>query len=76
MTDLYDRAAELEELDRKVALQAQQDRAGLAGKTIDDSATECRDCDEPIPYKRRAAIPGCQFCVDCQAQREKAFYEH
>jgi phage/conjugal plasmid C-4 type zinc finger TraR family protein len=76
MTDIYDRACEQEERDRKIALQAQQARAGLAGKTVSDSATECQDCAEPIPYKRREAMPGCQFCIECQAQREKAFYEH
>lgn len=75
MTDIFDRATELEELERRVALQAQTNRAGLVGKTAADSATECADCEEPIPEQRRVAIPGCQRCVECQAQREKAFYE-
>lgn len=30
------------------------------------SATHCGDCDEPIPERRRQAIPGCQRCTDCQ----------
>lgn len=75
MTDIYDRACEQEERDRAIALRAQQNRAGLAGKTSTDSAVECQDCAEPIPRQRREAIPGCQFCVECQVQREKAFYE-
>lgn len=75
MTDIFDRATDQEELDREVALAAQRSRAGLAGKTVADSALDCSDCDEPIPQPRREAIPGCQFCVGCQAQREKAFYE-
>lgn len=75
MTDIFDRAGEQEEYDRKIALQAQQSRAGLAGKTSADSATHCGDCREAISYKRREAAPGCRFCIQCQAQREKAFYE-
>lgn len=75
MTDIYDRATEQEELGRAVALAAQRNRAGMEGKTSADSAIDCVDCDEPIPLLRRQAVPGCQFCIDCQAQREKAFYE-
>jgi phage/conjugal plasmid C-4 type zinc finger TraR family protein len=75
MTDITDRAAEQEELDRAVAMSAQRNRAGLDGKTIADSATDCTDCGEQIPFLRRQAMPGCQFCIDCQAHREKAFYE-
>ncbi len=75
MTDIFDRATAQEERDRDDALKLQAHRAGIAGKTVADSATECSDCDEPIPEQRRVAIPGCQRCVECQAQREKAFYE-
>lgn len=75
MTDIFDRATEQEELDRALAMAAQRRRTGKDGKTIADSATDCLDCDEPIPLLRREAVPGCQFCTDCQAQREKAFYE-
>ncbi|WP_416053290.1 TraR/DksA C4-type zinc finger protein [Cupriavidus basilensis] len=37
------------------------------------SAEACRDgaCGEPIPEARRLALPGCQYCVECQARREK-----
>ena len=75
MTDIFDRATEREEQDREAALAVQRSRAGLDGKTFADSASHCTDCDEPIPLKRREAMPGCQFCIDCQALREKAFYE-
>ncbi|MDM3127280.1 TraR/DksA C4-type zinc finger protein [Citrobacter sp. CK204] len=30
------------------------------------SAERCEECDEPIPDPRRAAVPGCQTCADCQ----------
>lgn len=29
------------------------------------------DCDEPIPEKRRVALPGVQLCAQCQTHREK-----
>ncbi|MFZ6748532.1 TraR/DksA C4-type zinc finger protein [Undibacterium sp. Ren11W] len=75
MTDFIDRASEQEAQDRKLALQEQARRANLTGKTISDSALECTECAEPIPLNRRLAMPGCQFCISCQTQREKAFYE-
>jgi len=30
------------------------------------SASHCLECGEAIPEERRRAVPGCQFCVDCQ----------
>ena len=36
------------------------------------SAEECDDCGEPIPPRRREAIPGVRTCVSCQAGRDKA----
>jgi phage/conjugal plasmid C-4 type zinc finger TraR family protein len=43
----------------------------LDGKTVDDSAHICIDCDEPIPQARREAYPGLQRCVECQAPKQK-----
>jgi phage/conjugal plasmid C-4 type zinc finger TraR family protein len=37
-----------------------------------ESAEKCDDCGEPIPAKRRAALPGVRTCVNCQAERDKA----
>jgi phage/conjugal plasmid C-4 type zinc finger TraR family protein len=37
-----------------------------------ESAEECDDCGEPIPQKRREALPGVRTCVACQAERDKA----
>lgn len=71
MTDIYDRATEIEEAQREDALQEQARRAGLAGKTVADSALECEMCDDPIPDLRRQAVPGVQLCVDCQNEIEK-----
>jgi len=35
-----------------------------------EGAEECDDCGEPIPPKRRAAIPGVRTCVACQSARD------
>lgn len=32
------------------------------------SLTHCKDCDEEIPLARQKAVPGVQFCVECQDQ--------
>ncbi|MCO8248493.1 TraR/DksA family transcriptional regulator [Comamonas thiooxydans] len=69
MTDFFDRAQALELQLRQDALRDQARRAGLAGKTVNDSATEC-DCGALIPEARRWAIPGCQRCVKCQTAHE------
>lgn len=66
MTDVFDRATEIEEATRDDAIERQHRRAGLAGKTADDSSLVCRECDATIPEARRHALPGVQTCVDCQ----------
>ena len=71
MTDIIDLAADREAENLANALAEQARRAGLAGKTVADSATECADCGEEIPQERRQALPGIQFCVACQTRREK-----
>lgn len=35
-----------------------------------DSAEFCDDCGEPIPAKRREALPGVRTCVQCQSARD------
>jgi phage/conjugal plasmid C-4 type zinc finger TraR family protein len=72
VTDIYDRATEIEEQQRQQALQEHNRRAGLAGKTIADSAVECIVCDETITDDRRQALPGVQTCVACQSELERA----
>ena len=37
-----------------------------------ESAEECDDCGEPIPKKRRDALPGVRTCIACQSERDKA----
>lgn len=72
MTDIFDRASEREAELLGDALAEQARRAGLSGKTLDDSAHHCRVCDDAIPTARRRALPGVQTCVDCQAELERA----
>lgn len=72
MTDVFDRASELEALQRRDALERQERRAGLKGKTAADSLTHCGICEERIPDARREALPGVQTCVHCQEELERA----
>jgi len=74
MTDIFDRASEVEEIARLDALRDQRRRAGLTGKTVADSAHDCSVCDEPIAEKRRQAVPGVQTCIECQEELERATY--
>ncbi|MDX9722482.1 MAG: DksA/TraR family C4-type zinc finger protein [Myxococcota bacterium] len=36
-----------------------------------ESALLCADCEEPIPERRREAMPGVRFCAPCQNERDK-----
>lgn len=72
MTDMFDMATEREEIARQDALGVQQRRAGLAGKTVEDSALACIVCEEAIVEERRIALPGVQTCTLCQGELERA----
>jgi phage/conjugal plasmid C-4 type zinc finger TraR family protein len=41
-----------------------------ARMTGGESATHCVECDEPIPERRRLALPGVRTCVACQSERD------
>jgi phage/conjugal plasmid C-4 type zinc finger TraR family protein len=46
-------------------------RAELAAKTAGSAgASECEDCGDPIPKRRREALPGIRTCVGCQSERD------
>ena len=36
-----------------------------------DGLDDCEACGEPIPGKRRAALPGVRTCIACQSARDK-----
>ncbi|TCD20913.1 TraR/DksA family transcriptional regulator [Lelliottia amnigena] len=63
--DIIDTAAEIEELQRNAALSAHR----LNPNAV--SAEHCEECGDPIPEPRRAAVPGCQTCAECQLEKEK-----
>lgn len=42
-------------------------------KPLGESLTHCAECDEPIPEKRRAALPGVKLCIDCASERDGRF---
>lgn len=58
--DIIDTAAEIEELQRNAALSAHK----LNRNAV--SSEHCAECGEDIPAARRAAVPGCQTCAECQ----------
>ena len=35
-----------------------------------ESLTHCEDCGEPIPERRRQALPGVRTCIACQCERD------
>jgi phage/conjugal plasmid C-4 type zinc finger TraR family protein len=37
-----------------------------------ESASNCDDCDTPIPQRRRQAIPGVRLCLACQSSFDEA----
>lgn len=62
--EIIDQANELVEQNINHAIQRMRiDRNAV-------SAEHCAECDEPIPEPRRAAVPGCQTCAECQGEIE------
>ncbi len=35
-----------------------------------ESRTHCAECQEPIPEKRRRAVPGVRLCIVCQTEKD------
>lgn len=70
VTDVFDRATELEEQQREAALD--EARYRREREQSRPSAEECRVCGARIPKKRRLAVPGVQTCIHCQEELEGA----
>ena len=64
MTDQFDRAQQLEEMHREIALKNHRTFQAI-------SRLYCEDCNAPIPEKRRQMIQGVTRCVTCQEIEEK-----
>ncbi len=74
MTDIFDQAANTELLQRELAIARQRreaderERARPAGAGL--PASECADCGDRIPVKRRRAVPACTRCILCEHAAE------
>ncbi|SDW53396.1 transcriptional regulator, TraR/DksA family [Ruegeria halocynthiae] len=42
-------------------------------RPVGESLTHCVECEEPIPEKRRLALPGVKLCLECQQDRDSSF---
>ncbi|MDD4457867.1 MAG: TraR/DksA C4-type zinc finger protein [Syntrophotalea acetylenica] len=67
MADDIDRAQAINE-----ALQADAMRDWRLRQPTGPGRSECEECGETIPEKRRQAVPGCRLCIDCQRALEAA----
>lgn len=69
--DQFDRAQELEMIERESALNLAKRRFAEL-KTIPgaETALDCLQCGNEIPEARRLALPGIMVCVDCQTINE------
>ena len=71
--DFFDQATEAEERYRAQALAEQAAKAPPPGDWRKLSAKWCRGigCGERIPDERRRAVPGVEFCAECQTEIEQ-----
>jgi phage/conjugal plasmid C-4 type zinc finger TraR family protein len=70
--DWIDAAVRQEESFLAGVLEGQRLADPTLGKTVHDSAFECRSCGEEIPQERRETVPGVQCCTLCQRAIEVA----
>ncbi|WP_459199062.1 TraR/DksA C4-type zinc finger protein [Ralstonia pseudosolanacearum] len=63
-----DEASRLEQLERDAAVQAIRARIPTG-----ESARVCCNpqCGREIPEARRQAVPGCRYCIHCQARLDR-----
>lgn len=67
MTDIIDQAQAEHESNLQRVIDAHRKNAGKPSNGL------CSECSEPIPPARLEAVPGCLYCVDCQAFAEGTF---
>ncbi len=70
--DIFDQAQELERLEREAALSRARNASAQASEGPEwiDGVACCRECGEPIPPARLAAVPGVGLCKACQEEME------
>jgi len=61
--DQLDRAGDL--IDRESLAIDQEFRARREREAARPSLKYCRECEDPIPEKRRQAVRGVQYCTTC-----------
>jgi phage/conjugal plasmid C-4 type zinc finger TraR family protein len=71
MSDIADRAGELEEQQRVHALRAQATNVVELPKHDRDGKRVCLACEERLSQKRLKAAPRAVRCVECQDLHEK-----
>ncbi|MGP6086648.1 DksA/TraR family C4-type zinc finger protein [Antarctobacter jejuensis] len=54
----------------EASIAEELERMKLRRAPVGESLTECADCGEEIPEKRRLAIPGVKLCIDCASERD------
>lgn len=64
MTDISDRASQIEQLQRDIAIKQRI-------QNPQSSSPYCEDCGNDIPLERLKAVMGCVRCIDCQIRYEK-----
>ncbi len=71
MSDLADRAGEIEEQQRQSSLRARAASAAETPRHNSDGDRICLDCEERLSAKRLKASPEAVRCVECQDFKEK-----
>ena len=76
MTDQFEEASATEMREREAAVENERARsirrAAVAAARVNAHGglpPDCCDCGDPIPSKRRKAVPGCIRCVPCETRR-------
>lgn len=66
MTDIYDQASAIEQMQRQHAIDKQ--RANTAGPDL--RYEHCMDCGDDIDPARRKAVRNCRRCIACETAAE------
>lgn len=54
----------------EASIEDELKRMQAARRPEGESLSECAECGEEIPEKRRLALPGVKLCVDCASERD------
>lgn len=73
MADIVDRAQRSQAAYMAQAQAEMQRRLSQARAAATNKTPECIECGDMIPKARRAAVPGCLRCIECQRDVEDGF---